>query len=167
MILASKVGQEAADSMSHAELIGFLDRFADGEMINDTWEFSGDKDREREVFLPLIMTAITTKSVITALAHPACIGQPREWLLRRLDELVYYDGRRVLLSPPNELVDEFPEIMGLDAKRQDGELIGTSENFEHRPEVVRHFRQILDVMNWAEKNLPDVDLEAISNFGAR
>ena len=78
------------------------------------------------------MAMTNERSLASLLQHPATTGEPREFLLQRFEELVFHDGKHVLLPLPNE----------------DGEP------------PTRRFHNLHDAAGWIQQNWPDFDLEA-------
>ena len=82
------------------------------------------------------------RSLAKFLSHPGCVGEPREFLLQRFEELLFHDGKHVLLS------DSDSKTEGQDSKPP-------------KPEPPpRRFHHLHDAAAWIEKNWPDFDLEA-------
>jgi serine/threonine protein kinase len=77
------------------------------------------------------------RSLAKLLSHPACVGDQRESLLKRFEELVFYDGKPVFLKPE-----------GAD---------GEQPAHEQRPP--RRFHNLHDAAAWIQQNWPDFDLE--------
>jgi hypothetical protein len=74
------------------------------------------------------------------LSHPACVGEQREPLLKRFEELVLYDGKPVFLKP------EATE--GKKRKKPAGDQLPP-----------RRFHNLHDAAAWIQQNWPDFDLE--------
>jgi Protein kinase domain len=77
------------------------------------------------------------RSMAKLLSHPACVAKQRDVLLKRFEELVFYDGKPVLLRPD-----------ATDRKKPDG------AQFRQR-----RFHNLHDAGDWIQKNWPDFDLE--------
>jgi hypothetical protein len=71
------------------------------------------------------------------LSRPACVGDQRESLLKRFEELVFYDGNPVLGKPESA----------------DGERPA------HEQAPPRRFHNLHDAAAWIQQNWPDFDLE--------
>ena len=87
-------------------------------------------------------TTSRTKSFATLLSHPGCVGELREWMLPRFEELVLHEGRAVFLRP--EVGFEEPA----DATQP-----------ENIPLPPRRFHNLHEAAAWIEQNWPDFDLE--------
>jgi hypothetical protein len=72
------------------------------------------------------------------LSHPACVGETRDSLLKRFEELVFYEGKPVLWKPhrPNE--EDKPAA---------------------DPQPSRRFQILQQAAAWIQQNWPDFDLE--------
>jgi serine/threonine protein kinase len=78
------------------------------------------------------------RSLAKLLSHPACVGEQRESLLKRFEELVFYDGKPVFLQPE-----------GADGEQP-----------THEQTPPRRFHNLHDAAAWIQQNWPDFDLEA-------
>jgi serine/threonine protein kinase len=78
------------------------------------------------------------RSLAKLLSHPACVGEARDSLLRRFEELVLYDGKPVLWKP-YRLNDEEKPAAG--------------------PQPSRRFQILQQAAAWIQQNWPDFDLE--------
>jgi len=85
------------------------------------------------------------KALAEFLRHPACAGEPREYLLQRFEELVFHNGQAVILTdPPAEETDSAVK----------------SDKASSPPEPPpRRFHSIHDAAAWIQKDWPDFDLE--------
>jgi hypothetical protein len=91
-----------------------------------------------DVPLSLDADAISSpRSLARLLSHPACVGDQREALLQRFEELVFYAGKPVFSK----------------AETDDEEQPAA----DHAPE--RRFHNLHDVAAWIQNNWPDFDLE--------
>ncbi len=99
-------------------------------------------------FVPAIRASINARSLAKLLQHPACIGEPREWMLQRFEELVLHDGRRVFLKAAEEEDSKTDK----DAKSETQTVEGDHPK--------RRFHTIHDAAAWIQTNWPDFDLEA-------
>jgi serine/threonine protein kinase len=77
------------------------------------------------------------RSLASLLSHPGCVAEPRQRLLDRFEELVFYDGKPVFLKPE-----------GADGNQP-----------AHEQAPARRFRNLHDAAAWIQKNWPDFDLE--------
>ena len=76
-------------------------------------------------------------SLAKLLSHPACVGEQRDVLLKRFEELIFYDGKPVFLKP--DAAD------------------GKKAAADHFPP--RRFHNLHDAADWIQKNWPNFDLE--------
>ena len=88
------------------------------------------------------------------LSHPGCVGEPREWMLQRFEELVFHNGQPVFLKPEREVDDSEPVAPGTDPAL----LAGDSTDLR-LPLAQRRFHNLHDAAAWIEQNWPDSDLE--------
>jgi len=88
------------------------------------------------------------------LAHPGCVGEYREALLKRFEELVLYGGQHVFLPWPKK-----------DDNDNEDENATTDKVAPVVPE--RQFRTIHDASEWIRKNWPDFDLEQVPEIEYR
>jgi serine/threonine protein kinase len=79
----------------------------------------------------------SSRSLAKLLSHPGCVGQPRESLLQRFEELAVYDGKPVFLKP--DATD------------------GKNAPSEQSPP--RRFHNLHDAAAWIQQNWLDFDLE--------
>ena len=93
-----------------------------------------------ELLLRPVVNFIDLRLAKLLLSHPFLIGESREFLLKRLEELVFHQGRNVLIG--------IPDFYGKVKFLNNGLL----------PE--RKFKTIYDAAEWIEKSWPDFDLEA-------
>ncbi len=105
--------------------------------------YSDGTDMDFETFKFASMAMCDAKSVATMLRHPACVNEPRDFLLRRFEELLFHDGQHVLLTPPDS---------GTEAQPTDA----ATPKLEPPP---RRFHNMHDAAEWIQKNWPDFDLE--------
>jgi hypothetical protein len=102
--------------------------------------FYYDTDGKRTDPRPIrIARSITSqRSLAKLLSHPACVGDQRESLLKRFEELVFYDGKPVFLK----------------LESADG------EQPTHEQTPPRRFHNLHAAAAWIQQNWPDFDLEA-------
>jgi len=88
-----------------------------------------------------------SRSIAKLLSHPGCIGEARECLLKRFEELIFHEGRHVFLVPENS--------------DSDSDKSATQVVTSLKPEThARRFHTIYDAADWIKNNWPDFDLEA-------
>ena len=114
-------------------------------------------------FSPGVMAMMNERSLASLLQHPAAMGEAREFLLPRFEELVFHDGKHVLLPLPETLGerqgnDENPPsaIPAADVDEHGG-LTPNRSPGEPPP---RRFHNLHDAAAWIQQNWPDFDLEA-------
>ncbi len=95
-------------------------------------------------------TVSEAKHIAEMLPHPAAVGDVRETLLKRFEELLLYGGQHIFLTEKPE--DESSESPG-NAERS-GQTLGRSP--EPPP---RKFRTIHDAQIWIQQNWPDFNLD--------
>ncbi|HEV8070078.1 MAG TPA: serine/threonine-protein kinase [Planctomycetaceae bacterium] len=86
----------------------------------------------------LVGSVTSQRSLAKLLSHPGCVGEERECLLKRFEELVAYDGKAVFLKP--------------------NAADGTGAQMKDR-EPPRRFHNLHDAAAWIQQNWPDFDLE--------
>ncbi len=106
---------------------------------------------------------INARSMGQLMQHPACIGEPRAWMLQRFEELVFYDGNSVFLNLPEEDCerqgqDENPSS-AIPAANEN-EHGGLTPNRSPAEPPPRRFHTVHDAAAWIQQNWPDFDLEA-------
>jgi len=89
-----------------------------------------------------VMAMTNARSLASLLEHPAATDGPRECMLQRLEELVFYDGQHYFLTLPD----------------YESESSGLLQPKPERPP--RRFHDVYDAAEWIQKNWPDFDLEA-------
>ena len=80
------------------------------------------------------------KSLAKLLSHPNCAGDPRDAMLQRFEELVFYNGQSVYL-------------------KTDVANRTTQPNSPDSTKPPRRFHNLHDVATWIQQNWPDFDLE--------
>jgi|GEM_PF-1793978 len=130
------------DELSASVLGTMLNHVALGQIsVEDSRQ-----NARRQPIVHSILAMSNARSVATLLSHPACTDEPREWMLMRFEELLFHDGRHVLLTLPESDEDSDEE---------------TSTNDNAKPEPpARRFHTIYDAAEWIQANWPDFDLDA-------
>lgn len=95
-------------------------------------------------FFPAIMAMNDSRSFALLLQHPACVGELRECMLQRFEELVLLDGQRMFLPMPSK------------SSQGDSQLASATSE----PPPVRRFKTMHDAAEWIQQNWPDFDLDA-------
>ena len=109
-----------------------------------------------------IMANADSRSLSAYLQHPACTGQPRDWMLQRFEELVFHNGERVFLPLPKsegETVAQPVLRLGTVATPEI-EHGGLTPNSSPAEPPARRFHAVHDAAAWIQQNWPDFDLEA-------
>jgi len=89
------------------------------------------------------------RALAKLLSHPGCVGEEREYLLRRFEELALYEGKAV-----------FPKL-----QRREGSgarFIEVKADSGKQPSPApppRRFHNLHDAAAWIQQNWPDFDLE--------
>ena len=127
---------------------------------------------------PVIMAIPDARLLATFLKHPVCIGEPREWMLQRFEELVFHNGERVFLPLPKpepgpserQGNSENPSRVvpaNQPSENQDTEVVegasdlgGLTSSRSPSSAPVRRFHTVHDAAAWIEHNWPDFDLDA-------
>jgi hypothetical protein len=85
----------------------------------------------------MVRSMISPRSLAKLLSHPACVGEQRDALLKRFEELVFYDGKPVFLKADNPEAQQPTQDQG----------------------PPRRFHNLHDAAAWIQQNWPDFDLE--------
>jgi serine/threonine protein kinase len=85
---------------------------------------------------PLIL-GLSQRSLAHLLSHPACVGEPRRYLLQRFEEAIFYEGRTIFPGPGSP-----------------------SKESSSIPLPPRRFNNLADAATWIQTNWPDFDLES-------
>ena len=93
-----------------------------------------------------VMATSNPKSLANLLSHPGCTDDPREWMLLRFEELLFHEGKHVLLRLPDSDQDSDDESSASDEAK--------------REPPPRRFHTTHDAAVWIQENWPDFDLEA-------
>ena len=110
-----------------------------------------------------VMAGPRPRTIAAMLLHPACIGEPREWMLQRFEELVFHDGNRVFLNLPEEDGERQgnyknpPSAIPVAGANEHG---GLTPNRSPAAPPHRRFHSVHDAAAWIQQNWPDFDLEA-------
>jgi hypothetical protein len=106
-----------------------------------------DRELGAEGDLPFLSSISSPQTATRLLSHPGCIGEARQRLLRRFEELVFYDGRPVFQRP-----DRSAPGVGL------AEL-DTPPVPPESPTPPRRFHTAYDAAEWIQKHSPAFDLD--------
>ena len=90
------------------------------------------------------------KHIAEMLAHPGAVGEFRETLLKRFEELIFHGGQHVLLPLPKK-----------DGESGPGELGGLTPHRSLEESPARRFHTIHDAAAWIQQNWPGYDLEKV------
>ena len=108
------------------------------------------------------MAMSDSHSLAVLLQHPACVGKSREWMLQRFEELVFHEGRHVLLPLPIEVGERQggspPSAVSAADENELGGLTSSRSPEETPPP--RRFHTVHAAAAWIQKNWPHFDLEA-------
>ena len=144
------------DRISNEAMTILLDYLAESE------DYFGHSSGMGE-FAQGVIAIRNEQSLASLLQHPASTGEPREFMLQRFEELVFHDGKHVLLPLPEPLGerqgnDENPPsaIPAADGDKHEG-LTPNRSPSEPPP---RRFHNLHDAAAWIQQNWPDFDLEA-------
>jgi serine/threonine protein kinase len=108
-----------------------------------------DPELGEEGDLPFLSSISSPQAVTRLLSHPGCIGGARQCLLRRFEELVFYDGRPVF-EQPDRIATPDLGFYSVWASSATSLPPGTPP---------RRFRTAYDAAEWLQKNWPDFDLD--------
>ena len=111
----------------------------------DTYNPSTDDPPGRFNEFAIIALLSSPRLVARLLSHPGCVGKMQELCLERFEELLFYDGKPVLLSREET-----------DSKRNGASRKQHSVGQPFR----RRFQTTHEVADWIKQNWPDFDLEA-------
>jgi hypothetical protein len=132
--LAPRLEPASRDKLSTKAMTSLLDYSAlFGPPI-----YSSDDTPRLDLGAILIARSISSpRSLAKLLSHPSCVEDQRQGLLHRFEELVFYDGKPVFLTPESA----------------DGEQPA------HEQPPSRRFHNLHDAAAWIQQNWPDFDLE--------
>ena len=144
------------DRMSMEILTTLLDYLA----MSETYFITEAIDLDS--FRPAIMVMINPRSIARLMQHPACIGEPREWMLQRFEELIFHNGQRVFLQlPESETIIGARTVLtsgnAATPETANGDLKPNRSPAEPPP---RRSHTLHDAATWIQHNWPDFDLEA-------
>jgi serine/threonine protein kinase len=106
--------------------------------------------------LPRVARSISSQRPLAKLlSHPACVGESRESLLKRFEELVFYDGKPVFFTIQSA-TDSSNMLANMRSKTESAE--GKQPAHEQAPP--RRFHNLHDAAVWIQQNWPDFDLES-------
>jgi serine/threonine protein kinase len=111
-----------------------------------------DSELGLEGDLPFLSSISSPQAVTRLLSHPGCIGEARQRLLRRIEELVFYDGRPVFEQPGR--------IATPDLGSHSVWALSPAPPPSGTPP--RRFQTVYDAAEWIQKNRPDFDLDTNS-----
>jgi serine/threonine protein kinase len=94
----------------------------------------------------IIASLSSPRSVVRLLSHPGCVGKMQELCLERFEELLFHDGKTVLLTR-----DEADSNADVSPRRQPP--LGEAPR--------RRFQTAHEAAEWIRQNWPDFDLESI------
>jgi serine/threonine protein kinase len=121
--LAPRLQPTLQDDLSTAATACFLDYCSSFDApANTAWELAPSSQR----------------ALSKLLSHPGCVGEVRQDLLRRFEEIVLYDGKPIFTQPD-----------ATDEKKPAG-----------HQQLPRRFHNLHDAATWIQQNWPDFDLEA-------
>jgi hypothetical protein len=134
-----RLAPDRRTSVSRNAVTVFLDFAASSESY-----FYGGGQKNYDAIRTCARAVNDPRVLARCLAHPACTGEIREWLLQRFEELLFHDGKDVFLKPPSEDVRATPA--------------------PESPPPARRFRSLHDAADWIAHNWPEFDLEAAAPF---
>ena len=126
-------------------------------------DYFGSRSYNLSVFSPGVMAMTNERSLASLLQHPAATGEPLEFMLQRFEELVFHDGKHVLLPLPEPLgerqgnFENPPSAIPATDENEHGGLTPNRSPSEPPP---RRFHNLHDAAAWIQQNWPDFDLEA-------
>jgi serine/threonine protein kinase len=112
-----------------------------------------DLDFGSEFPVKLLCRVMDEKTLVETLRHPGAIGKLRSCLLRRLEEVVFHEGRPVF----SELEWQRPRD---DERGTVNDAVKSEWQTRHDALPPRKFLAVHDATAWLAKNRPDIDLEA-------
>ncbi len=124
-------------------------------------------DMSLNSFAAGVLAMMNAEALASLLEHPGATGQPREWLLQRFEELVFHDGKHVLLPLPEPFgerqgnYENPPSAIPAADVNEHGGLTPNRSPSEPPP---RRFHNLHDATAWIQQNWPDFDLEATHRF---
>ncbi len=142
--LLSQTDSETQERVSSKAMRMLLDYLATSNTyFDDDYEEVRDPDR---VFGHAAMSVTNQRALATLFRHPACIGEAREWMLLRFEELVLHGGNRIYFS--------------IEQPKEDEEEKTDAANTPKPAPPPRRFKTLHDASTWIQKNWPDFDLES-------
>ncbi len=109
----------------------------------------------RGMVRPMARSITSQRSLAKLLSHPACVGESRESLLTRFEELVFYDGKPVFLT-----IRSANDSSNMLAKMRSKTESAEGKQPAHEQPPPRRFHNLHDAAVWIHRNWPDFDLEA-------
>lgn len=146
--ISQNLDTSARDRISTAALRILLDDSANSTLPS---VLLGLRQTAMDPVQPAVMAMTNARSVAALLSHPASVGHRQKWMLQRLEELLFHNGKSVFLKP-----FEMPGREGTVPRQREG----TTANSESVKPPTPRFRSVHDAADWIERNWPDFDLNA-------
>ena len=107
---------------------------------------------------PLALQISSPRSLANLLSHPGCVAEQRRRFLKHFEELVFYDGKPVLLK--SDTADGKKSAGDHQQAEMSSGLDIDTRTDVYSPGVPRRFHSLHDAAAWIQQNWPDFDLEA-------